>query len=166
MSPGPVGPVCALLVATRCAMLEGTRTGVEARNDRVPLSEDEERILSEIEERLSETDPDLVREVSETTVFTQPLRSMKWAVVGFVGGVLVMVVTLSTSFLLAFVGFLVMLGASLALERNARQVGRTGLRVVAGSGRTTGIREAVGGTGARVRERMRDRFRRGDHGRA
>ena len=144
-----------MLVATRCAMLEGTRTGVEARNDRVPLSEEEERILSEIEERLSETDPDLVREVSETTVFTQPLRSMRWAVVGFVGGVLVMVVTLSTSFLLAFVGFLVMLGASLALERNARQVGRT-----------AGIRETVGGTGARVRERMRDRFRRGDHGRA
>ena len=75
----------------------GTRTGVEARNDRVPLSEEEERILSEIEERLSETDPDLVREVSETTVFTQPLRSMKWAVVGFVGGVLVMVCLLYTS---------------------------------------------------------------------
>ena len=144
----------------------GDQNGRRGEERLVPLSEDEERILSEIEERLSETDPDLVREVSETTVFTQPLRSMKWAVVGFAGGVLVMVVTLSTSFLLAFVGFLVMLGASLALERNARQVGRTGLRVVAGSGRTAGIREAVGGTGARVRERMRDRFRRGDHGQA
>jgi hypothetical protein len=137
----------------------------ETRNGQVPLSEDEERILSEIEDLLTETDPDLVREVSETTVYTQPLRSMKVAVAVFVVGVLVMVATLSTSFLLAFVGFLVMLGAALTLERNARQVGRTGLRAAVGSGRTTGLRDAVGGTRAKVREQMRDRFRRGDQGR-
>ena len=66
---------------------------------------------------------------------------------------------------LSFVGFLVMLGAALTLERNARQVGRTGLRAAVGSGRATGLRDAVGGTRARVREQMRDRFRRGDQGR-
>ena len=153
-------------LVTRCAMLVWRRsmTG-ETRNGQVPLSEDEERILSEIEDLLTETDPDLVREVSETTVYTQPLRSMKVAVAVFVVGVLVMVATLSTSFLLAFVGFLVMLGAALTLERNARQVGRTGLRAAVGSGRTTGLRDAVGGTRAKVREQMRDRFRRGDQGR-
>ena len=132
----------------------------------MPLSEDEERILSEIEDQLLETDPDLVREVSETTVYTQPLRSMKWAIVLFVAGVTVMVATLSISFLLAFVGFLVMLGAALTLERNARQVGRVGLRTAVGSGRATGLRDAVGGTRAKVREQMRERFRRGDPGRA
>ena len=128
----------------------------------MPLSEEEERILSEMEERLVETDPRLVREVSETTVYTQPLRSMKWAIGGFVAGVTLMVATLSTSYLLAFVGFLVMLGSALRLERDARQVGRTGLRQVADSGRTTSLRDAVGGTRARVRDRMRDRFRRGE----
>ena len=131
----------------------------------VPLSEDEERILSEMEERLSETDPRLVREVSETTLYTQPLRSMKWAVGGFVTGVALMVATLSTSYLLAFVGFLVMLGSALRLERNARQVGRTGMRQVADSGRTSSLRDAVGGTRARARDRMRDRFGRGEGGR-
>ena len=65
----------------------------------------------------------------------------------------------------AFVGFLVMLGSALRLERDARQVGRTGLRQVADSGRTTSLRDAVGGTRARVRDRMRDRFRRGEGGR-
>ena len=131
----------------------------------VPLSEDEERILSEMEERLSETEPRLVREVSETTLYTQPLRSMKWAVGGFVTGVALMVATLSTSYLLAFVGFLVMLGSALRLERNARQVGRTGLRQVASSGRTSSLRDVVGGTRARARDRMRDRFGRGEGGR-
>ena len=131
----------------------------------MPLSEDEERILSQMEERLSETDPGLVREVSETTLYTQPLRSMKWAVGGFVVGVGLMVTTLSTSYLLAFVGFLVMLGSALRLERNAREVGRTGLRQVAGSGRTSSLRDVVGGTRARTRDRMRDRFGRGEGGR-
>ena len=131
----------------------------------MPLSEDEERILSQMEERLSETDPGLVREVSETTLYTQPLRSMKWAVGGFVAGVALMVTTLSMSYLLAFVGFLVMLVSALRLERNARQVGRTGLRQVAGSGRTSSLRDVVGGTRARTRDRMRDRFGRGEGGR-
>ena len=131
----------------------------------MPLSEDEERILSEMEERLSETDPRLVREVSETTLYTQPLRSMKWAIGGFLTGVALMVTTLSTSYLLAFVGFLVMLGSALRLERNARQVGRTGLRQVASSGRTSSLRDVVGGTQARARDRMRDRFGRGEGGR-
>ena len=137
----------------------------EARNGQVPLSEDEERILSEIEDLLTETDPDLVREVTETTLYTQPLRSMKLAVAVFAVGVLVMVTTLSTSYLLAFVGFLVMLGSAITLERNARHVGRTGLRPPAGSGRSTGLRDAVGGTRTRVREQLRGRVRRGDTGR-
>ena len=131
----------------------------------MPLSEEEERILSEMEERLIETDPRLVREVSETTVYTGPLRSIKWAVGGFVAGLLLMVTTLSTSPLLAFVGFLVMLGSALRLERNARQVGRTGLRQVTDSGRTASLREAVGGAGGSIRNRMRERFRRGEDGR-
>ena len=131
----------------------------------MPLSEDEERILSQMEERLSETDPRLVREVSETTLYTQPLRSMKWAVGGFVAGVAMMVATLSTSYLLAFLGFLVMLGSALRLERNARQVGRTGLRQVAGSVQRSSLRDVVGGTRARTRDRMRDRFGRGEGGR-
>ena len=58
-----------------------------------------------------------------------------------------------------------MLGSALRLERNARQVGRTGLRQVADSGRTASLREAVGGAGGSIRDRMRERFRRGEDGR-
>ncbi len=128
----------------------------------MPLSDDEERILSEMEEHLQASDPRLVKEVSETTVYTQPLRSIKWAVVGFVAGVALMVMPLSTSYLLAFVGFLVMLASALRRERNARVVGRTGLRQASESGRAVSLRDAVGGPAGRVRDRMRERFRRGD----
>ncbi|HCV34792.1 MAG TPA: hypothetical protein DGF10_09025 [Acidimicrobiaceae bacterium] len=126
------------------------------------MSEDEERILNEMEEQLQASDPRLVKEVSETTVYTQPLRSMKWAVAGFISGVALMVATLSTSYLLAFIGFLVMLCSALRLEHNARVVGRTGLRQVSDSGRVTSFRDALEGTTGKVRDRMRERFRRGD----
>ncbi len=127
----------------------------------MPLSDEEERILSEIEEQLYETDPDLAREVSETTVYTQPLQHLKWSVIGFVLGVVIMVLSLSTSFLLSFLGFLVMLASALALERNARQLGRTGIQQATQSGRGAALKAAVGGS----RQRMRERFRRGEHGR-
>jgi len=140
----------------------GPAVDASGKGPKLPLSEDEERILSEMEEHLQASDPRLVREVSETTVYTQPLRSMKWAVFGFVAGVVLMVLTLATSYLLAFAGFLIMLGSALRLERNARVVGRTGLRQASESGRAASLREAVGGSTGRVRDRMRERFRRGD----
>ena len=41
----------------------------------VPLSEDEQRILSEIEQQLYESDPALAREVGSTTVYTAAFRA-------------------------------------------------------------------------------------------
>ena len=121
---------------------------------RVPLSEDEQRILSEIEEKLYESDPSLAKEVGSTTVYTAPLRSIRWASLGFVVGLVVMVATLSTSYLLAFVGFLIMLGASLVLERGARSFGKVGIDQIAqqlrGSGR---------GPFAEPAQRLRDRLK-------
>ena len=132
----------------------------EARRS-VPLSKDEERILSEIEEQLYETDPNLVREVSETTVYTHSLKNLKWSLFGFVLGVAVMVLSLSTSFLLSFVGFLVMLASALTLERSARHLGRTGLQQASQSGRGAALKSAVDDG----RQRMLERFRRGEQGR-
>jgi hypothetical protein len=43
----------------------------------VPLSEDEQRILSEIEEQLYESDPALAREVSQTTIYSHAFRNLK-----------------------------------------------------------------------------------------
>ena len=130
----------------------------------VPLSEDEERILREIEDQLHESDPGLAREVAETTVYTKSLRSLKWSGLAFVIGVVLMVITLSISFVLAFVAFLVMLGAALAIERNARQLGRTSLQQATQSSMGSTLRTTVGSSGQRIRDLMRERFRRGEHG--
>jgi hypothetical protein len=121
----------------------------------VPLNEDEERILQEIAQRFYEDDPSFAREVSETTLYRHTVSRMKWAVVGLVAGAVFLVVTLSSSYLLSFVGFLTMLGSALVFERNLRKLGKAGLDQLSRSIRANGLREALGSTGRRVRERFR-----------
>ena len=93
----------------------------------MPLSEDEQRILKEIEANLNETDPRLVQEVSETTLYRHSARAIKWAVFGFVAGLALLLFTFTRVLLLGVVGFLVMLGCLLVIERNVRKLGKAGL---------------------------------------
>lgn len=124
----------------------------------MPLSEDEERILQEIAQRFYEDDPSFAREVSETTLYRHTVRRMKWAVGGIVAGAVFLVLTLSTSYLVAFAGFLFMLLCALAFVSNLHKLGRAGLEQLSRSVRAGGLREALGGAG----KKMRDRFRRED----
>lgn len=69
----------------------------------VPLSEDEQRILENIEAQLEQEDPKFVREVSRTSVYTHAGRQLKLAIAGVVLGFLLMVVLLSISVPLSLV---------------------------------------------------------------
>ena len=124
----------------------------------MPLSEDEERILSEIAQQFYADDPEFAREVGATTLFTHTVRRMKWSGFGFLVGVVFLVVALSTSYLLAFGGFLLMLACALYFERNLRKLGKAGLEQLSSSVRAAGLRDALGG----ARGRMRERFRRAE----
>lgn len=108
----------------------------------MPLSEDEQRILREIEARFYESDPDLAREVATTTVYRHALRSIRWALLGLVASLVGMVVALSVHVGLAFAGFLGMLACALVIERNARTMGRTGWQEL--SGGSGGVRGVFG----------------------
>ncbi|MGF1600154.1 MAG: DUF3040 domain-containing protein [Acidimicrobiales bacterium] len=96
----------------------------------MPLSEDEQRILAEIERNLHESDPRLAREVGETTIYRHALGSLKWSVLGFLAGLAVMVATLQIHFMVAFCGFVMMLLSALGFERNLRLMGRAGINQV------------------------------------
>ena len=96
----------------------------------MPLSEDEQRILAEIEKSLHESDPRLAKEVGETTIYRHALGSLKWSVLGFIAGVAVMVATLQIHYMVAFCGFLMMLVSALGFERNLRVMGRAGINQV------------------------------------
>ena len=57
----------------------------------MPLSEEELKILREIEAQLNASDPQLVDHVSRTTVYRHALRAIRWSMLGFVAGLAVVV---------------------------------------------------------------------------
>lgn len=123
----------------------------------MPLSEDEQRILTQIEQQLYEEDPGLAHEVSSTTVFTHGFKHVRLAAVGFIAGLVVLLLTLSTSYILSFVGFLIMLASAWYGEKNLRRIGRAGLQQVTGNARGgTSARGYFGEKGQRLRDRLND----------
>jgi hypothetical protein len=119
----------------------------------MPLSEYEQQILREIEADLSATDPKLVQQVTETTLYRHGLRVVKWSAVGFVAGLLFMVFTFTTAPVLGVVGFVVMLGCALAIEQNVRKLGQAGLEKLTGSMRNGALKNMLDDAETRWRER-------------
>jgi len=120
----------------------------------MPLSEDEQRILTQIEQQLYEDDPGLAHEVSSTTVFTHGFKHIRLAAVGFVVGLVIVIGTLSISYWISFLGFLVMLASAWYGEKNLRRVGKAGLQQVTGNARGSSGRSFFGDAGQRMRDRL------------
>ena len=120
----------------------------------MPLSEDEQRILQEIEANLSATDPKLVQQVSDTTLYRHAARMIKWSILGFVAGLVLLVMTFTQVLLLGVAGFLVMLFCLLVIERNVRKIGRAGLESLTGGSRNGAVKGMFGNAGQRWRDRI------------
>ena len=121
----------------------------------MPLSEDEQRILHEIEQQFYESDPAFAREVGKTTLYRHAGRNLKWATLGFVCGFVLLIVSFASELILGFAGFLVMLGSAIVFERNLRKMGRAGWRQVSDTMKTHNLRDTVGDAGKRIRKRFK-----------
>lgn len=119
----------------------------------MPLSDEEQRILKEIEANLSASDPALVQQVSETTLYRHSARVIRWAVLGFVVGLVFLLATYTTNWILGVLGFFMMLGCVLIIERHLRKLGRAGWQTLTHSMRSGPLGGLVGGTQRRWRER-------------
>lgn len=122
----------------------------------MPLSEDEQRILTQIEQQLYEEDPGLAHEVSSTTVFSHGFKHLRLAALGVVVGLGVLLGTLSTSYWLSFLGFLIMLASAWYGEQNLRRVGRAGLQQVTGNARGSSGKGFFGEAGQKMRDRLNE----------
>jgi hypothetical protein len=110
----------------------------------VPLSEEEHRILQEIEKNFYENDPEFASRVRSETVYRHAGRNIKWALLGFVGGLAMLILTFTTSVVLGSIGFLVMLGSSVIFEQNLRRMGKAGWSDISSSVQGKGIRSQFG----------------------
>ena len=119
----------------------------------MPLSEEEQRILSEIERRFYASDPKTAHQLSTTTLYRHAGRNCKWAAVGFVAGLVVLLVSFASSLFLGAVGFAIMLGAAFVFQHNLRKMGRASWQEMTEAMRARG--GPFGDTGRRLRERFK-----------
>ncbi len=120
----------------------------------MPLSEDEQRILDQIEAQFYANDPQLAQQVSETTLYRHAARNIKWATFGFVAGFVVLVLCFASSLWLGFAGFMIMLACAFVIERNVRKLGRAGLDSLTATVKGARLKSIFGDAGQNVRKRF------------
>jgi hypothetical protein len=126
----------------------------------MPLSDHEQRILAEIERRLLEEDPKFAQQVGSS--FQAHLaRRLKLAAVGFILGLVVLVVGFVQSVALGVAGFIVMLIAIFEFVRTLRR--RAAINRPAAGGQQAPPRPRSGKAGieswwARMNERWHQRW--------
>ncbi len=122
----------------------------------MPLSEDEQRILLEIEKDFYDNDPEFAREVSETTLTRHALRNIRWAVLTGILGLVGVGVGLQVHFALSFGAFLVVFACAVVIERNVRKMGRLGLEKVSDSIAKRTRPSSTDSLGDRMRRKFRN----------
>ncbi len=124
----------------------------------MPLSEDEQRILQDIERSFYENDPGFARVVSSDALYRHARRNCKLALVGFVLSLVLLLATFTSAPLLAFVGFIAMVACAVVFVQNTKRITTAGLKDVADSDRGRQVERRVRG----ARRRLGDRFKRND----
>jgi hypothetical protein len=118
----------------------------------MPLSEDEERVLHEIERRFYANDPERARRISDSTLPRYLARNCRRALGAFVVGLVILLVALATTWVIGIVGLAVMLVSAVALTQNLRRMGSHGWQAVRHASRG-GVDEGWSDTWERIRRR-------------
>ncbi len=124
----------------------------------MPLNEDEQRILAEIERQFHAQDPDSAKRISSTTLQRYLARNSRWAAAGFIVGLVILLVAFASSWIIGIFGFLIMVASAVVLIQNLRKISRLGLEQVSRSINSRKLSETMDDFG----KRLRRRFDRGD----
>lgn len=120
----------------------------------MPLSEDEERILHQIEQGFYTNDPQSARRIEETTLPRYLGRNCRWAAAGFVLGLVVLLASFASSWILGIVGFVIMVVSAIVFTQNLRKMGRHGWSQLTKSVQEGRVNDVLGDTGRRLRRRF------------
>lgn len=110
----------ALLADPGCAMIIRSRR--VKRGFAMPLSEEEQRILQDIERSFYESDPAFARAVGESAPYLHAGRNARFAAAGFVASLAVLLATFTNAPLMGLVGFVGMVVCAAIFVRNVRRM--------------------------------------------
>ncbi len=122
----------------------------------MPLSEDEQRVLREIEERYYSSDKKSAERIGQTTLPRYLARNCAWAAAGFFLGLVVLLVSFAFSWVVAIVGFGIMVASAVWFTQNLRRMGRHGWQQLNKSVQSYNFNARVEETRKRLRRRMGD----------
>lgn len=94
----------------------------------MPLSEHEQQILDDIEQRLTRDDPRFAETVSNTTLATHLARRLRWSILGFTAG-LIMLMLFFVNLWIAAAGFALMVGCAFVFYLAIKRLGQEQLRI-------------------------------------
>jgi cobalamin biosynthesis protein CobD/CbiB len=121
----------------------------------VPLSEDEQRILQDIERSFYENDPKFAESVSKPGFYRHAKRNVRLAVGGLVLCLVVLLATFISLPPVAFVAFIGMVGCAFVMVQNVRNMGSAGLKDAADSQKAREFNDSL----AEQRRNLRRKFR-------
>jgi len=133
-----------------------TKVAGKLTGGRVPLSEEEQRVLNEMEQTLYRHDPAFAARVKSESVYRYAGRYIRWSVVGFILGLVVMILWFTTSVFLGLLGVAIMFCSLVVFSTNLRRVGKAGWQDITHSLRA----DRVGSPATEARDWLRSRFRR------
>ena len=94
----------------------------------MPLSDNEEKILAEIEANIRKSDPGLAQHVEQSTVYRYSGRRIALSVCGIVALLVVIVATFSSrAWPVAFIAFAAMVAIGISLVDHMVKIGRAGV---------------------------------------
>lgn len=120
----------------------------------MPLNENEQRILAEIERQFHAQDPESAKRIGTTTLQRYLARNCKWAAAGFVVGLLILLAAFASSWILGIFGFLVMVASAVVLIQNLHKMSRLGLEQVSRSLGSHNLNQAMEDFSRRLRRRL------------
>jgi Protein of unknown function (DUF3040) len=115
----------------------------------MPLSEEELRILHQIEQQFYDSDPQFAANVGQASLYRHAWRRIVWSSLMLLAGLVLLVAMLRVNLVLALGGFLIMLLAAFIIDKNMRTIGRAGFEQVTGRVRTARQRGPEAGGPAR-----------------
>lgn len=120
----------------------------------MPLNEDEQRILAEIERQFHATHPQSARRISSTTLHRYLVRNCRWSGLGLIVGLVVLLAAFASNWVVGVFGFLLMVASAVVLIQNLRKMSRAGIEQVSRNLGQGGLSRAADDLAQRLRRRF------------
>lgn len=93
----------------------------------MPLSENEEKILADIEANIRKSDPGLAQHVEQNTIYRHSGRRILLSVLGLVALLVVIVVSFTKLWPVAFIAFIAMVIIGISLVDHVAKISKAGV---------------------------------------